>query len=300
MNLANFSAFRAVLLTGTVTATSEVLGRSQPAVSRMLAKLENDLGLTLFERRKGLIVPTRAAHQLLDEVERVYAALDSVKTLSSRLSKGDGASIRLAAMPALGIGFLPLAIGRFNSIWKTTKIELNVRLSPNVEEWAAAQHIDFGLAEMPFFRSGFSVEVFSNAPYSCVVPTDHKLADRASIAPKDLRNEPLVYWTTFLPSRPLFDSAFQSAGVDISPIVETTYTLSAYELVKSGMGIGFIDPFTAALQNDPRVRIVPFTPKIPFNVGLLRPNTKKLNAANSDLLDMILTERDRLLPMLPG
>lgn len=299
MNLINFSAFRAVLLTGTVTAAAEILGRSQPAVSRMLTKLEEDLGVLLFERRKGLIVPTRAAHQLLDEVERVYAALDSIKTFSSRLSRGDGGTISIAAMPALGIGFLPRAIGRFNARWASTKIALNVRLSPKVEEWAAAQHIDFGLAEMPFFRSGFSVEVFSDAPYLCAVPAHHRLADRSGITPKDLKNEPLIYWTTFLPSRPLFDSAFQSAGINISPVVETTYTLSAYELVKSGLGIGFVDPFTAALQDSERVKIIPFSPKVPFNVALLRPNTKMLNAASSELLEMIFSERDRLLPTLP-
>ena len=73
MNLIHFSAFRAVMLTGTVSGAAELIGRSQPAVSRLLDKLELELGVTLFERRKGLITPTSTAHLLLDEVDRAIA-----------------------------------------------------------------------------------------------------------------------------------------------------------------------------------------------------------------------------------
>ena len=65
MNLLYFSAFRAVMLTGTVSAAAELLGRSQPAVSRLLDKLEAELGVTLFERRRGLVTPTSVARLLL-------------------------------------------------------------------------------------------------------------------------------------------------------------------------------------------------------------------------------------------
>ncbi|MBK5571104.1 MAG: LysR family transcriptional regulator [Ensifer sp. SSB1] len=295
MNLANLSAFRAVLLTGTVTAAAEIMGRSQPAVSRMLAKLEEELGVTLFERRKGLIIPTREAHLLIDEVERVYASLDSLKSFSGRLSQGEGGNITIASMPALGISFLPAAIGAFNTNWKTTKVVLNIQLSPKVEEWASAQQIDFGIAELPFFRSGFSAEIFSNAPYLCAVPCDHELANRQWIGPEDLRGQPIVYGTSFLPSRPLFDSAFQAAGVEVAPVVETTYILATYEFVKAGLGIGFIDPFTAAMNQSDQVKAIPFRPRIPFNVALLRPKTRPLTPAAESLLEAIKEMRNRIV-----
>lgn len=295
MNLANLSAFRAVLLTGTVTAAAEIMGRSQPAVSRMLAKLEEELGVSLFERRKGLVVPTREAHLLIDEVERVYASIDSLRGFSNRLVQGDGGNISIAAMPALGVSFLPAAIGQFNINWNRTKVVLNIQLSPKVEEWAAAQQIDFGVAELPFFRTGFSAEIFSSSPYLCAVPATHELAEKSWIEPNDLRGQPLVYGTSFLPSRPLFDSAFQAAGVEVLPIVETTYILATYELVKAGLGIGFIDPFTAAMQQSDLVKVIPFRPKIPFNVGLLRPKTRPLTPAAESLLEIIMELRDRIV-----
>ena len=52
-----YEAFQVVMRTGTISGAAEVLGRSQPAVSRMTDKLESSVGVKLFERRKGRVVP---------------------------------------------------------------------------------------------------------------------------------------------------------------------------------------------------------------------------------------------------
>lgn len=289
---------RAVLLTGTVTAAAKILGRSQPAVSRMLVKLEEDLGVVLFERRRGLIVPTPEARLLLDDVERVCASVDSAKMCSSRLARGESGAIKVAVIPALGVRFMPMAIGRFLREERRTNIDLDIQLSDQVEELAAAQHIEFGLAEMPFKRSGFSVETFCSAPYLCAIPERHPLAGRERISLRDLKGQPLIYWRT--PSRQLFDSAFQSGGISIGPVVQTTYSISVYELVRAEVGIGFVDPFTAALHRDEGVKVIPFDPEIPFNVAILRPKTKTPNPICLKMIEFIYDERDRLLSKLPS
>ncbi|WP_141287755.1 LysR family transcriptional regulator, partial [Ideonella azotifigens] len=64
--------FRAVMTTGHVTRAAELLHSSQPTVSRELARLEQVLGLALFERVKGRLRPTVRALALLEEVEQSY------------------------------------------------------------------------------------------------------------------------------------------------------------------------------------------------------------------------------------
>ena len=149
MNFLYLAAFRSVMLTGTISGAAEILGRSQPAVSRLIDKLEYELGVSLFERRKGLITPTPTAQLLLDEIERAYVSLEALRTFSERLAQGEGGQISVAAMPALGISFIPQLLARFRIDWPKTKVTLLVRLSVKIEEWAAAQQIDFGLAEAP-------------------------------------------------------------------------------------------------------------------------------------------------------
>lgn len=300
MNLQHLAAFRAIMLTGKISSAAEVLGRSQPAVSRILDKLEFELGLTLFERRKGQVTPTPEAHLLLDEVERAYISLDSLRAFASRLVKGEGGRVSLAVMPALGINFLPNVLCRFRENWPETRVTLNVRMSLTIEEWAATQQIDFGLAETPLRRSGFSTEVFSKAPYIAAVPRGHPLADRSVVEPKDLKQVPLIYWTSFLPARHRIDQVLHAADVKVEAAYETTYSAAAYEMVKQGMGVAIIDPYTAILQQDERAVLIPFRPTVSFNVGLLRPKSRPASAAAEALLTFLFEHRDLVLGKLPG
>jgi len=300
MNLLHFAAFRAVMLTGTVSGAAQLIGRSQPAVSRLIDKLEQELGLSLFERRKGLITPTTVAHSLLDEVERAYVSLDSLRSFSSRLARSGGGEISIAAMPALGGGILPQLLARFRKEWPETKVVLHIGQSAKIEELAASQQIDFGFAERPFRRSGFRAEVFSDSPYVAAVPAHHPLADRARIEPGDLEAGPFISWTSLVSTRPLVDQVLQANGVRVEAAYETTYSFSALEMVRGGIGIAIIDPYTAAIRQDDRIRLIPFVPTIPFSVALLRPDSRPVTPAMDALLEMMLEDRDLALASLPG
>jgi DNA-binding transcriptional LysR family regulator len=299
MNLLYLAAFRAVMLSGTVSAAAEILGRSQPAVSRLLDRLEEELGVSLFERRRGLVAPTRAAQLLLDEIERAYVSLDNLKSFATRVAEGESSRVAIAVMPALGITFVPQLLAKFREDWAHTRVILNVRLSNKIEEWAAAQQIDFGLAEVPFKRTGFRSEIFSDSPYIAAVPRDHALASKSCLGPADLLDGPFISWTSFVAAGPLIAQAFRSTGVVLDAVCEVTFSASAYEMVKQGMGAALVDPYTALKQYDDRVRLIPFVPTIPFNVALLRPDLRPASRAVDALLDLLATERDRLMVALP-
>jgi DNA-binding transcriptional LysR family regulator len=299
MNLLYFSAFRAVMLTGTVSAAAELLGRSQPTVSRQLDKLESELGITLFERRRGLVTPTSVARLLLDEIERAFVSLDSLKSFAARVAEGEGRRIDAAIMPALALGFVPRVLGTFSKEWPNTKILLNVTLSQKVEEWAASQQIEFGLAETPFRRTGFSAETFSDIPYIAAVPVGHPLAEKDRLEPADFVGVPFISWASITSAGQLIAQAFQTSGVKYNPTYETTVSLTAYKMIKNGVGIGLIDPYTAIEERDDKVRLIPFMPAIPFNVAILRPDTRSTNRALDAMFDLMATERDRLMKRLP-
>src|SRR5256885_16706891 len=67
MNFKQLEAFQAIMLSGSTTGAAERLGLSQPGISRLLAQLEQDLGLRLFIREKGRLVPTQEAEALLHD-----------------------------------------------------------------------------------------------------------------------------------------------------------------------------------------------------------------------------------------
>lgn len=295
MKLMHFAAFRAVLLTGTVSAAAEILGRSQPAVSRILDRLEYDLGLTLFERRKGAITPTPEAYLLLEEVERMHNALDALRSSAARIADGENRSIHIAVLPALGTTLVPDVVAEYARNHPSTRVSLSVRMSTSIEEWAAAGQVDFGIAELPMRRSGFSSETFSDAPYLSVVPADHPLADRQVVTPEDLSRYPVISWSNFVPMRTLLEQAMNSHGLRLDTTYQTNLSATALAMVRNGMGVGLIDPFTAVKLSDSSVRVKPFLPRIPFHLVMLTPHGRSKSHAVQAFLELLSQRRDAAL-----
>ena len=79
MELRQLEAFAAVMSTGSVTAAGRLLGRSQPAISRLLQELEAEIGYPLFARSGPRVTPTEQGFLLYDDVERALTSLQQIR-----------------------------------------------------------------------------------------------------------------------------------------------------------------------------------------------------------------------------
>nr|WP_325248315.1 LysR substrate-binding domain-containing protein [Amylibacter sp.] len=290
-----YEAFQVVMRTGTMSGAAGYLGRSQPAVSRMIDKLESSVGVKLFERRKGRVEPTHAAHLLLDEVERLFVSLSSLDDFSRRMEEGQDGGVGVAALPALGVDFMPEVISRFLQDRPQARVKLNVRMSVSVEKWVATQQVDFGLAETPFQLSGFNTRIFADTVYIAAIPSDHPLAQEEVVHPEHLRGEPLIGWTITVSARRIFDDIMQGAGIIPDLRVETTISAAMCSMVKRGMGLAVVDPFTAWANPDPGIVYRPFLPQIPCRFALLQPDTRTPTLLATELIGHAEALRDEVL-----
>ena len=79
ITLRQVEAFKAVIEHGTVSRAAEIMHVSQPAMSKLIAHLEEDTGLTLFDRLKGRLAPTQRGMRLYEEIDRIFAGLRQVE-----------------------------------------------------------------------------------------------------------------------------------------------------------------------------------------------------------------------------
>ncbi|MDT8345986.1 MAG: LysR family transcriptional regulator, partial [Thermohalobaculum sp.] len=124
MNFRKLTAFRAVMVAGSVTEASAALGRSQPAVSRSIADLEADLGYRLFERINRRMVPTEEAVLLFKEVERAFQSLDYIAEAARAIGGRRRRHVHVAAMPAIAFSLLPIAAQRMTEAHPDTQMNL--------------------------------------------------------------------------------------------------------------------------------------------------------------------------------
>ncbi|SNT76827.1 LysR family transcriptional regulator [Paracoccus seriniphilus] len=295
MNTSLLEAFRIIMQTGTVSGTADALGRSQSAVSRMLDRLEDELQIKLFERRKGRVVPTREAHALIEDVERAFISLSDLGTRARQIREGHESNLTLAVLPALGIDFLPRVVGRFSRLNPDIGVTSHVLASHGVEQWVANHQVELGLAETPFQRSGFETRVFIDEPYVLAMHAEHRLAELDLIRPSDLQDERVIQWTAVVAARRLFDELLQHAGVTIKSTAETSMSSAMVAMVRENLGVALIDPITARLKRDPQVVIRRFRPDLPCRIARMMPGKDYQRAVVDMFLGCAEEERDALL-----
>lgn len=299
INPAIYDAFRMVMRSGTISAAAEKLGRSQPAVSRMIDKLEEGLGVKLFERRKGMIAPTHASHLLLEEIEKYFYTLSSLEDFGQRLEEHQEGTVDIAALPAVGLDFMAEVIARFTKVRPLTRVVLNVRMSASVEKLVSSQQVDFGIAETPFQLPGFSTRIFCDSNYLAAVPRDSALADLEEIRPENLRHESVIGWNALVSARRIFDDIMQGAGIQARTRIETTMSSSLCSLAKRGLGMAIVDPFTAWSFREQTIIFKRFSPRIPCRFALLHPVNRLPTALASEAVGITEELRDEVLAKTP-
>ena len=154
INSRQVEAFRAMMLTGSVTDAAKLMAVTQPAVSRLLRDIQALLKMELFERRGSGLVPTAAATALYMEVERSFVGLDRITAAAEEIRGRRTGTLRIAAMPALSNGYLPRLAGRFLKERPNLNLSFVGVISPIVIDWVLNNQCDIGFAEVPIAHAG--------------------------------------------------------------------------------------------------------------------------------------------------
>ena len=285
MRYRQLEAFRAVMLAGSVTQAAEMLSVSQPAVSRLIACLELDIGFPLFRRRRGRLQPTPEAQFLLGEVERAIANLDHVAQVAEDIRNRRTGHLRIACLPGFATSLLPRVIARFLKQRPETTISFQPRANQRVQEWIMAQQFDVGLAEIPPEHPAIESESLY-VRCVCVLPEDHPLAPRAAITAADLDDVPLVSLNRDHSHTRNLREAFERAGARFNMRVETRQFAPACIMVAEGVGAAIVSPIDAAEYAGRGLVIRPFEPAIAFGLGILYPAYRPRSLILSEFVEL--------------
>ncbi len=192
INSRQVEAFRAMMLTGSVTEAAKLMAVTQPAVSRLLRDFQALLKMDLFERRGTGLVPTAAATTLYTEVERSFVGLERITAAAEEIRGRRIGSLRIAALPALSNGYLPRLAGHFLKQRPNLNLAFFGVISPIVIDWVLNNQCDIGFAEMPIAHSGLPSLRLPALPRVAVLPTGHRLAEKQVLEPRDFEGETFI------------------------------------------------------------------------------------------------------------
>jgi DNA-binding transcriptional LysR family regulator len=269
LNLRALDAFRHTLQCGSATAAARELGISQPAVSRLLARLEAEVGFELFWREKGRLVATPEARILADEVDLALGRLDRIATLARNLGDGAVGELRIVAPPSLVEGPLAPIVASFLSQNPQLRLSISPRDVETANQLIATRAVDCGFGRLPVDHPGVAAERLTVNETVCVLPPRHRLAKLEAIGPADLRDENLILLGQGRRSRAAIDAAFDRHGVAPRVRLETQTIGSACAFVANGVGIAILNELMARTYVRGGMQLRPFRPRLQHTYGFL-------------------------------
>lgn len=178
MNLKHLQAFHAVFSTGSVTEAARRLHLSQPAVSRMIADLERELGLALFVRQRQRLVVTGEGRAFFREAERALAAVDQIVDIARDIRTLRGAHLRVVAPMIVAFGLMPAVIKAFTALHPKARVSLEIRNITELADWIVTGPFDAGITMLPFEDARVECEHLVTARCLLALP---KSQDRKSV-----------------------------------------------------------------------------------------------------------------------
>lgn len=292
MNSRQLETFVAVIKAGTISRAADLLGVSQPGVSRTIADLETSVGFLLFDRVRGRIVPTPEGRLLYDEVAASFRGMDKIRSAAARIRDHGAGQIRVATLSALGSSLVPKAVSRFRRQRPDTTVTLMVLPSRDVRDGVANGEFDLGLAADEVDVSGLVHQPFASPRASCAIPLGHPLAKLDTITPQDLACVDFIAYVPEDRARQRFELILSQASVaPPRTIVETIYTTTVFALVAEGVGVGLVSPYAISGLDQSRIVLRPFEPAVQNKSILLLPPDRPKSQLVRDFIDCLMSER---------
>jgi len=247
--LQQLKLFEAVSRNGSYTRAAEELFLTQPAVSIQIKRLEEQVGLPLFENVGKKIFTTAAGKAMyqasIDILGRVAELKDTVEEL-----KGEVKGPLQLAVVTTSKYFMPHLLGSFLQMYPDVEPKLKFTNRAHVVERLMNNEDDFVV--MGQIPDGLNVESY---PFLenilCVVASpNHPLANKKNIQLKELMKERFLGREVGSGTRLVFDSMMEKEGLKVEPYMELGSSEAIKQGVVAGLGIAVLSLYSLALERD--------------------------------------------------
>lgn len=292
MNSRQIELFAAVMKAGSVSRAAELLGVTQPGVSRAIAELERTLGFRLFDRVRNRIVPTPEGRLFHAEVEASFRGMDRLRASAARIRDHGAGEVRIGSLSALGSSLVPRAVRRFREMRPDIAVTLMVLPSRDVRDGVVSGAFDLGLAADEIDVSGVLHQPFVSPRALCAMPVGHPLSERETITPHDLAGVDFIAYVPEDRARQRLDLILSESGA--APprvVVETIYAATVCALVAEGVGVGLVSPYAVAGVDPTRLVLRPFEPAVQSKSLLILPLDRPKSQLVRDFIDCLMAAR---------
>src|SRR5260370_10462292 len=192
LTLRQIEVIRAVMMTGTLAGAAKLLNVSAPGISRLMKDTEQSLGMKLFDKRGGRLVPSAAAQEIFEQINVVFSRIEDLRYVIGKVNSGTSQELKIGSAPSISQVMVPRAIELLLARFPDLTIDINLL---KIEE--AVDYLLLGKGEVVAMSSRFDhpalkCEPLATGRFVCIVPEAHPLRARKTISVSEIAQHPLI------------------------------------------------------------------------------------------------------------
>ncbi|KHD84392.1 LysR family transcriptional regulator [Heyndrickxia ginsengihumi] len=252
------------------TKAANTLHISQPALSKMVKSLEEELEIELIDRRSKHIELTDAGEIVFSQSQKVVHAFNDLHALLQDMTTLKKGKIKFGLPPLIGTVFFPKIIKGFQTLYPNVKIQLIEHGAKRVKQLVKEGELDFGIIMLPEEDNDFNIIPFATEELMLFVHTSHRLAAKEEVSILDVKDEPFILFTEDFTLHDRIIQECQNAGFQPNVSYESSQWDFISEMVEQDLGVTFFPKSITKKANPNTVKAIPIKdPIIPWNLGII-------------------------------
>jgi LysR family transcriptional regulator, transcription activator of glutamate synthase operon len=223
-----------------VTAAAEQLHMAQPTLTRMLARLERQLGVGLFDRRGKRLALNAYGRIFYRHARRAQLELDSARRAIDDLANPAVGELRLGFLRSFGARVVPRLVAGFAETSPRVAFTLKEGAADSIGDLVSSGALDVGLVSPRPVRSTLAWRSLFRQRLGIAVPDGHRMAGSATVSMTELADEPFVAMHAGFGMRQLLDELCAAAQFEARIAVESANLTTTVGLVAAGLGISLV------------------------------------------------------------
>lgn len=286
-------AFVAVAQLSGFSAAASRLHLTQSALSTLVRTLEDEIGVSLFERTTRSVKLTDAGRDFLPQAEKMLTDLHNAVAGTRLHAERARGRIVIAVSPTFAWTLLPGLLARYREDNPDVLVVLRDEATPRqIRRLVQEGEADIGIGPLERGERGwFVIDVLMDDELMLACPAGDPLAQRERVTWADLREVPLVGFARDNALQMLLEQSFAATGVRLSPRYEVASIATAAALVAEGLGVAILPSYAQQLGLGGRIRYRPLVdPVVKRDLCLLRLRDRAMPPAAQRFIDVVLGE----------
>jgi DNA-binding transcriptional LysR family regulator len=248
---------------------ADALNISQPAISRAVAELETEIGISLFDRSGRRFEPTVAAHNLSAAIRKHYYGIDRIVDAAGLIASGTAGALRVVALPAVADTLVARAAASLMARHSKLRIDIDVMGERECLTLLRSGNADCAvICSSPGDAEFVSTLIREIRPVAAL-SSDDPLTSEAEVSLRQLAEKDLVMLPPDSPFRRSLELELAASHISYSVRAEARTQTVLTEYVISGIGRGVIDPLTGALFSGAALALRPLKASLVWPVKLV-------------------------------